>query len=130
MNSYLRNLYVIRILKQFIFLSYISLPVIINGLFNLCGNYLTEDELSISLKSIQNNKTTGIDGLTKESQKTFWNEIKYVFLKPPKQDKEKSQLSISQYQAVIKLIEEKIVIKSTLKTGEQYHYLTLIQKLY
>ena len=96
----------------------------------MCENYLIEDELSISLKSILNNKTTGKDGLTKEFWKTFWNEIKYVFLKPPKQDKEKSQLSISQYQAVIKLIEEKIVIKSTLKTGEQYYYLTLIQKSY
>ena len=130
MNSYLRKLYVIRILKWFLFFSYIPLPVIINGLFNLCENYLIEDELSISLKSILNNKTTGKDGLTKEFWKTFWNEIKYVFLKPPKQDKEKSQLSISQYQAVIKLIEEKIVIKSTLKTGEQYYYLTLIQKSY
>ena len=61
----------------------------------------------ISLKSIQNNKTPDNDGLTKEFYKTFWNKIKYVFLKSLKQAKEKDQLSISQRQAVIKLIEKK-----------------------
>ena len=38
---------------------------------------------------------------------TFWNEIKHVLLKSLKQAKEKGQLSISQRQAVIKLIEKK-----------------------
>ena len=84
----------------------ISLPLINNEFFNLCENDLTEDELLISLKSMQNNKTPGNDGLTKEFYETFWNEIKYVFLKSLKQVKEKGQLSISQRQAVIKLIEK------------------------
>ena len=56
--------------------------------------------------------------------------MRYVFLKSLKQAKEKGQLSISQRQAVIKLIEKKIEIKGTLKIGDQYHYLLLIQKLY
>ena len=73
----------------------------------MCENDLTEDELLISLKSMQNNKTPGNDRLTKEFYKTFCNEIKYVFLNSLKQAKEKSQLSISQRQAVIKLIEKK-----------------------
>ena len=47
-----------------------------NDFFNLCENHLTEDELLISLKSMQNNKATGNDGLTKEFYETFWNEIK------------------------------------------------------
>ena len=68
--------------------------------------------------------------MTKEFYKTFCNEIKYVFLNSLKQAKEKSQLSISQRQAVIKLIEKKIEIKGTLKIGDQHHYLMLIQKLY
>ena len=67
----------------------------------------------ISLKSIQNNKTPGNDGLTKEFYETFWNEIKHVFLKSLKQAKEKGQLSISQRQAIIKLIEKKIEIIGT-----------------
>ena len=81
----------------------------------------------ISLKSIQNNKTPGNDGLTKEFYETFWNKIKYVFLKSLKQAKEKDQLSISQRQAVIKLIQKKkIEMKGTLKIGCQYHFLMLI----
>ena len=112
------------------FLDNISLPVINNDFFNLCENDLTEDELLISLKSMQNNKTSGNDGLTKELYEAFWNEIKHVFLKSLKQAKEKGQLSISQRQAVIKLIEKKIEIKGTLKTEDQYNYLMLIQKLY
>ena len=56
--------------------------------------------------------------------------MRYVFLKSLKQAKEKGQLSISQRQAVIKLIEKKIEIKGTLKIGDQHHYLMLIQNLY
>ena len=89
------------------FLDNNSLPVINNDFFNLCENDLTEDELLITLKSMQNNKTPVNDGLTKEFYEAFWNEIKHVFLKSLKQAKEKGQLSISQRQAVIKLIEKK-----------------------
>ena len=96
----------------------------------MCENNLTEDELLFTLKSMQNNKIPGNDGLTKEFYETFWNEIKIVFLKSLKHAKEKGQLSISQRQAVIKLIEKKIEIKGILKIGDQYHYLMLIQKLY
>ena len=49
--------------------------------FNLCENDLTEDELLITLKSMQNNKTPVNDGLTKEFYETFWNERKNVLLK-------------------------------------------------
>ena len=56
---------------------------------------------------MQNNKTPGNDGLTKEFYGTLWNEIKYIFLKSLEQAKEKNQLSASQHQAVIKLIEKK-----------------------
>ena len=37
---------------------------------------------------MQNNKTPGNDGLTKEFYETFWNEIKPVLLKSLKQAKE------------------------------------------
>ena len=40
----------------------------------MCENDLTEDELLISLRSMQNNKTPGNDGLTKEFCETFWND--------------------------------------------------------
>ena len=63
------------------FLDSISLPVINNDFFNLCENDLTEDELLVSLKTMQNNKTPG--------NEIEWNEIEYVFLKSLKQAKEK-----------------------------------------
>ena len=47
------------------FLERFSLPVINNDFFDLCENDLTEDEILISLKDTQNNKTPGNDGLTK-----------------------------------------------------------------
>ena len=41
---------------------------------------------------MQNNKTPGNDGLTKEFYGTLWNEIKYVFLKSLKPAKERKSL--------------------------------------
>ena len=67
--------------SKIVFLDSISLPVINHDFFDVCENDLAENELLISLKSLQNNKTSGNDGLTKEFYETFWNEIKYVFLK-------------------------------------------------
>ena len=61
-----------------------------NNFFNLCEKDLTKNELLISLKSMQNNKIPGNDKLMKEFQKTFRNEIKYVFLKSLKQAREKA----------------------------------------
>ena len=58
---------------------------------------ITEKELLIALQSVENNKSPGNDGLTKEIYITFWNEVKaplhlfYLF-------------SASQKQAVVKLI--------------------------
>ena len=123
------------------FLDHISLPVINNDFFNLCENDLTEDELSISLKSMQNNKTPGNDGLTKEFYETFLNEIKHVFLKSLKQAKEKSQLSISKRQTVIgelsiskrqtviKFIEKKDRDKSYIKNWRPLSLLNVDRKI-
>ena len=71
----------------------ISLRVINNDFLNLRENDLTEDELLISLKSMQNNKTPGNDELTKDFYETFWNEIKHVFLDSLKQTKEKRSIT-------------------------------------
>ena len=59
------------------------------------------------MKSMKNDKSPGNDGLTKEFYVTFWNDIKATFVSSLKQAKEKKELSISQRQAMIKLIGKK-----------------------
>ena len=41
---------------------------------------ISEDEVFKSLKSMENNKSPGNDGLSKEFYECFWNEIKNPFL--------------------------------------------------
>ena len=65
--------------------------------------------------SMQNNKSPGNDGLTKEVFVTFWKDIKDVFLNSCRAAKLKKELSTSQRQAVIKLIEKKDKHKRFLK---------------
>ena len=56
---------------------------------------------------MQNVKSPGNDGLTKEFYKTFWNELKEIFVDSVLEAKEKGHLSISERQAIIKLIGKK-----------------------
>ena len=56
---------------------------------------------------MQNNRSPGNDGLTKEFYETFWNEIKNPFMTSIMEVIEKKKLSTSQRKAVIKLIEKK-----------------------
>ena len=73
----------------------------------ICEGDLNELELLKALKSMQNNKSPGNDGLTKEFYETFWNEIKNPFMNSIMEAREKKKLSTSQSQAVIRLIEKK-----------------------
>ena len=59
------------------------------------------------MKSMTNNKTPGNDGLTKEFFETFWDEVKTPLVESVNQAFHTEILSISQRQAVIKLIEKK-----------------------
>ena len=70
---------------------------------------------------MQNNKSPGDDGLTKEFFVTFWEDIKYTFLNSCR-TKLKNELSTSQKQAVIKLIEKKDKDKRFIKIGDQFLY--------
>ena len=60
---------------------------------------------------MNNNKTPGNDGLTKEFYETFWDDLKLLFKKVIHQTKVTKKLLASQRQTVIKLIEKKIEIK-------------------
>ena len=62
------------------FLDKVQLPKLNITEINECDDELSEKELYISLMSMQNNKSPGNDGLTKEVFVTFWKDIKDVFL--------------------------------------------------
>ena len=84
---------------------------------------ITEKELLIVLQNMENNKSLGDDGLTKEFCITFWNEVKAPSLLAIEKGYLVRQLSASQKQAVIKLIKKKDVTKGIFKTGDLFPYL-------
>ena len=89
------------------FLNTLDIPKLSADQIILCDIELTEKDLYDSMKSIKNDKSPGNDGLTKEFYVTFWDDIKATFVSSLKQAKERKELSISQRQAIIKLIEKK-----------------------
>ena len=56
---------------------------------------------------MQTNKSPGNDGLTIEFYEGFWDEIKELLIASVTEAKNRGGLSISQRQAIIKLIERK-----------------------
>ena len=79
--------------------------------------------------SMQNNKSPGNDGLTKEFFVTFWEDIKDVFLNSCRTAKLKKELSTSQRQAVIKLIEKKDKNKRFIKNWRPISLLNMNHKI-
>ena len=73
----------------------------------ICEGDLDEIELLKALKSMQNKKFPGKDGLTKEFHETFWNETKTPFMNSIVEARKEKKLSTSQRQAVNRLIEKK-----------------------
>ena len=59
------------------------------------------------MKNMQNSKSPGNDGLTKEFYEGFWDKIKEFLITSATEAKHGGELSISQRQAIIKSIEKK-----------------------
>ena len=74
---------------------------------NSCEGILTLKELSDTLPTFQNNKSPGNDGLSIEFYKTFWNDIGPLLLNCLNEAYIDGEMSSSQRQAVITLIEKK-----------------------
>ena len=74
------------------------------------------------MKNVQNNKSPGNDGLTKEFYEGFWDQIKELLIASATEAKQRGELTISQRQAIIKLIEKKIETKYALKIGHPFLY--------
>ena len=74
--------------------------------------YICEGKLSVKecfdcLQSFENNKSPGNDGLTAEFYKTFWNSVGGILVDSLNCAYDLGELSNSQKQAIIKLIEKK-----------------------
>ena len=89
------------------FLSSIELPCLTEEQSTKCELLISEEELICALKNIPKNKSPGNDGLSKEFYETFWDELKIQFIASFRKSFLKEELSNSQKQAVIRLIEKK-----------------------
>ena len=79
---------------------------------------------------MENDKSPGNDGLSKEFYEYFWNEIKNPFLASIHKAFLNRELRSSQKQVLIKILEKKAIkIKDSLKTGGRYHCLIQIWQL-
>ena len=68
---------------------------------------VNDNELLIALKSLQNGKSPGIDGIPNEFYKVFWNDIKNYLIEAYRLSKEKELLCFTQRQGYISLIPKK-----------------------
>ena len=73
----------------------------------LCEDELTKKGVKDVLNKMENNKTPGNDGFTKEYFESFWLEIKSLLLLSFKKGFLTEELSTSQKQTVIKFLEKK-----------------------
>ena len=71
------------------FLKDIDTPYLTCEQRKLCEGELTENEIFDALTGIDNNKSPGNDGLTKEFYRTFWNDIKNDYMSSLKESKRK-----------------------------------------
>lgn len=89
------------------FLSNIATPSISEANSAFCDRDLNIDELSNSLDGMKTGKTPGNDGLTIEFYKHFWQHLKQPLFNSVLHSRIKGFLSVSQRQAIIKLLEKK-----------------------
>ena len=76
------------------------LPKLTNEQTLSCEGIISDDKVFKSFKSVENNKSPGNDGLSKEFYKFFWNKIKNPLLASIKRVFLNQELSSSQKQAV------------------------------
>ena len=78
-----------------------------SGMKSICEGKLSVKECFDCLQSFENNKSPGNDGLTVEFNKTFWNSLGNLLVDCLNCLYDSGELSNTQKQAIIKLIEKK-----------------------
>ena len=86
----------------------------------LCERKLTASECFKSLQSFQKNKSPGNDGLTVEFYIAFWDVVGDLLVDSLNCSYDYGELSNSQKQAIITLLEKKIRTREKLAIGGQY----------
>ena len=86
------------------FVEGIQLPQLTEQERTGCEGKLTEDECAKALKTLRNDSSPGIDGLSGAFLKVFWVKIKHVMLSSFNKAYDTGKLSWSQRQAVISLL--------------------------
>ena len=89
------------------FLSKLGIPKLSENQKRQCEGKITIQECVAILKSFQENKSPGNDGIPIEFYKKCWTLISEPFLECANESFEKGEMSNTQKQAVITLIEEK-----------------------
>ena len=89
------------------YLHNINIPQLSQSERESCQGLLTKRECWKALCSMKSNKSSGNDGLTKEFYRCFFNEISDFLIQALNESFNVSQLSTSQQQATITLIEKK-----------------------
>ena len=91
---------------------------------------LSAKEFQSALRNMPNEKSPGNDGLTKEFYETFWDDIKRPLTLNFQQALKKGELSTSQKQAVIKLIEKKCKDKRMIENWRPISLLNVDLKIF
>ena len=99
-----------------------NIPKLTDELQNICEGLISKEECVNAIKSMENFKSPGIDGLPAEFYKIFWNEISDILIECFNYSFNKGELSITQKQGVLTLLPKKDRVIRFLKTGDLYHY--------
>ena len=111
------------------FLNSIDLPNITSKSFDICKSEIAQKDQVTAFKSMLNGKSSGHDRLTKEFYEHFWGDLKFYSFNSLKQSKTNGKLSISQRQAIIKLIARKDRDKRFVKNWRPIYFLNFDTKV-
>ena len=89
-----------------VFLEGLNLPKISESEKLLCETEITLDDLKESMLSMSDDKSPGNDGITRELYNFFWEDVGMLMYDSFMEAKVKKELSVSQRQAIIKLLEK------------------------
>lgn len=89
------------------FLNHLNIPQLSEEEKNSCVGLISLEECSGLLDSFQSNKTPGNDGIPAEFYRKFWPLISESFIGCANECFEKGEMSCSQKQAVITLLEKR-----------------------